>query len=64
MFPHRQPPIEGEIRAGFGTKLISRVLSYDLVGTAGSTSIAKISLHADLSDSSAWGERNTTALNC
>ena len=29
------PPIEGEIKAGFGTKLISRVLSYDLVGTAG-----------------------------
>jgi two-component sensor histidine kinase len=28
------PPIEGEIKAGFGTKLISRVLSYDLVGTA------------------------------
>jgi PAS domain S-box-containing protein len=29
------PPIEGEIKAGFGSKLISRVVSYDLVGTAG-----------------------------
>jgi PAS domain S-box-containing protein len=29
------PPVEGEIKAGFGSKLISRVVSYDLVGTAG-----------------------------
>ena len=29
------PPIEGEIKAGFGSKLISRVLSYDLVCAAG-----------------------------
>jgi two-component sensor histidine kinase/PAS domain-containing protein len=28
------PPIESEIKAGFGSKLISRVVSYDLVGTA------------------------------
>ena len=28
------PPIEREINAGFGSKLISRVLSYDLLGTA------------------------------
>ena len=28
------PPIEGEIKAGFGSKLISRVVSYDLAGTA------------------------------
>jgi two-component sensor histidine kinase len=28
------PPIKGEIKAGFGSKLISRVVSYDLVGTA------------------------------
>ena len=33
--PASTAPIEGEIKAGFGTKLISRVLSYDLVGTAG-----------------------------
>jgi two-component sensor histidine kinase len=29
------PPVEREIKAGFGSKLISRVVSYDLVGTAG-----------------------------
>ncbi len=29
------PPVKGEIKAGFGSKLISRVVSYDLVGTAG-----------------------------
>jgi two-component sensor histidine kinase len=29
------PPVEGEIKTGFGSKLISRVISYDLVGTAG-----------------------------
>jgi PAS domain S-box-containing protein len=29
------PPIKGEIKAGFGSKLISRVVSYDLLGTAG-----------------------------
>src|SRR5262249_17843753 len=29
------PPVEGEIKAGFGSKLISRIISYDLVGTAG-----------------------------
>jgi PAS domain S-box-containing protein len=29
------PPVEGEIKSGFGSKLISRVVSYDLVGTAG-----------------------------
>jgi PAS domain S-box-containing protein len=28
------PPVAGEIRAGFGSKLISRVVSYDLAGTA------------------------------
>jgi len=28
------PPIEGEIKAGFGSKLISRVVSHDLAGTA------------------------------
>src|SRR5262249_22094080 len=27
-------PIEGEIKAGFGSKLISRVVSHDLAGTA------------------------------
>jgi PAS domain S-box-containing protein len=29
------PPVKGEIKAGFGSKLISRVVSYDLLGTAG-----------------------------
>ncbi len=29
------PPVTGEIKAGFGSKLISRIVSYDLVGTAG-----------------------------
>jgi PAS domain S-box-containing protein len=29
------PPIVGEINAGFGSKLISRILSYDLAGSAG-----------------------------
>jgi two-component sensor histidine kinase len=29
------PPVKGEIKAGFGSKLISRIVSYDLVGTAG-----------------------------
>jgi PAS domain S-box-containing protein len=29
------PPVAGEIKAGFGSKLISRVVSYDLLGTAG-----------------------------
>jgi two-component sensor histidine kinase len=29
------PSIDGDIKAGFGSKLISRVISYDLVGTAG-----------------------------
>jgi PAS domain S-box-containing protein len=28
------PPVKGEIKAGFGSKLISRVVSYDLLGTA------------------------------
>jgi len=28
------PPVKGEIKAGFGSKLISRVVSYDLSGTA------------------------------
>jgi PAS domain S-box-containing protein len=28
------PPVEGEIKPGFGSKLISRVVSYDLVGAA------------------------------
>ena len=28
------PPVEGEIKAGFGSKLISRVVSHDLAGTA------------------------------
>jgi two-component sensor histidine kinase len=29
------PPVKGEIKAGFGSKLISRVVSYDLMGVAG-----------------------------
>jgi PAS domain S-box-containing protein len=29
------PPVAGEITAGFGSKLISRVVAYDLLGTAG-----------------------------
>src|SRR5215813_13598932 len=28
------PPVKGEIKPGFGSKLISRVVSYDLSGTA------------------------------